>query len=1201
MKKHILILILLFTIAKVPVALASHIMGGEVTYNFNGIVNGQASFTLNFQMYVDRTPPSQFPSGNQESINIGIYNADNNTLITTRFLQSSLQDINPPLPPGCNISGGLAQVTLNTYTTTLSLPVTVNGYKVIYIRCCRNNTILNLVNPDINGTTFLTIIPSPLLRNSSPRFTDLAVPYMCARDTTTIINNAFDPDGDRLIYSFVRPYSGGGTQPGTVEPPHGFNFQEPQFMQFQQGHTLEQPFGPGSFAFIDASTGVTQYYAPNPGAYVITMEIKEFRRLPNGNEVYLGSTRREIQILVRDCMVNNSPRNISSGRTATNTYEYEVVEGQTLQFQVRATDQDNNNVRITASSRILDGSGGYTGPRAAFNNSSGIGSATSSFTWNTQCGMAGTYYMNVKIEDDGCPPKTTPSVYIIHIRPYQFMGGITGPDLVCGNAGNTTYSVLELPGAYTWSVRGGTITSQANSNSVVVRWDSSAASHNLKVVNVLNGICSDSVSKDIQVSFVAPIVASANQTSICTGGNTTLQANGNFTRVAWSPAAGISNPSATQVTVAPTQSTTYYVQGIDALGCISTDSVVVTVSPQPQLPVIIGTRVACPNSNNTLSYRVSSPQPGVTYQWQVNGGTTTTTTGNSIAVRWGNTSSTASVSVVATTSQGCQGETVHFPVIVNQLLKPSTPTGPTEFCSNEGTLQVEYILPVATEGSGYEWGIQGGTISSGQGTDRILVNWLGAGSGKLWIQEVVNNTLCFGISDTLNVTILQSPDHTLPITGNFSQCEFGVESTYSLAGQEESTYLWSISPATEILSGQGTPSITVNWGASGTYTIRVLETTVLGCVGTTIDSTFTVNPLPQTSANGNNFSICPETTGQRSYQTSQTMPGSTFRWEISGGTITSGQGSSAVQVNWEPGTGRSLSVVETSLYGCEGSLVFFPLVTDNSGILLRSVSTVKENDKEILIKWRLVNAANLPGNLVIYKKRYNAPESEWVVLANVPKSDSVYQYPEPATSEQSFQYMIEGQNLCGFPVRSRVHNTILLTGAATETETVQLSTLGWNPYMDWETGVNHYELQRTIDSDPSFLERTQLSATTLNFESNNGAEAFQHCYRVYAHSTENNEASLSNLLCLDFENQLRFYNIITPNGDNLNETWNIDNVQLYGNNEVVIFNRLGKEVYRMRNYDNTWNASGLSSGVYFFSFTSDRTPRGLKGHITVMR
>ncbi|MFC5269210.1 gliding motility-associated C-terminal domain-containing protein [Adhaeribacter terreus] len=63
-----------------------------------------------------------------------------------------------------------------------------------------------------------------------------------------------------------------------------------------------------------------------------------------------------------------------------------------------------------------------------------------------------------------------------------------------------------------------------------------------------------------------------------------------------------------------------------------------------------------------------------------------------------------------------------------------------------------------------------------------------------------------------------------------------------------------------------------------------------------------------------------------------------------------------------------------------------------------------------------------------------------------------------------------------------------------------------------------------------------------------------------------------------------FYNIITPNGDKLNDAFVIQNLKWYAENELKIYNRWGVEVFRKRNYKNNWQAEELSSGVYFYRF-----------------
>ena len=57
---------------------------------------------------------------------------------------------------------------------------------------------------------------------------------------------------------------------------------------------------------------------------------------------------------------------------------------------------------------------------------------------------------------------------------------------------------------------------------------------------------------------------------------------------------------------------------------------------------------------------------------------------------------------------------------------------------------------------------------------------------------------------------------------------------------------------------------------------------------------------------------------------------------------------------------------------------------------------------------------------------------------------------------------------------------------------------------------------------------------------------------------------------------IRPFTIITPNGDNLNDTFVIEGIETIPGNELFIYNRWGVEVFSMRNYDNSFN--GVSNG-----------------------
>lgn len=68
------------------------------------------------------------------------------------------------------------------------------------------------------------------------------------------------------------------------------------------------------------------------------------------------------------------------------------------------------------------------------------------------------------------------------------------------------------------------------------------------------------------------------------------------------------------------------------------------------------------------------------------------------------------------------------------------------------------------------------------------------------------------------------------------------------------------------------------------------------------------------------------------------------------------------------------------------------------------------------------------------------------------------------------------------------------------------------------------------------------------------------------------------------------YNGFTPDGDGINDTWIIENIENYPTNTVSIFNRWGNKVWNTSNYDNgqnKWdgknnNGAELTSGTYFY-------------------
>lgn len=74
---------------------------------------------------------------------------------------------------------------------------------------------------------------------------------------------------------------------------------------------------------------------------------------------------------------------------------------------------------------------------------------------------------------------------------------------------------------------------------------------------------------------------------------------------------------------------------------------------------------------------------------------------------------------------------------------------------------------------------------------------------------------------------------------------------------------------------------------------------------------------------------------------------------------------------------------------------------------------------------------------------------------------------------------------------------------------------------------------------------------------------------------------------------LKFYSGITPNGDDVNDVWWVDNIDQFPENTVQIYNRWGTEVWFEKNYDNiniVWEGTTgnkgegdqMADGTYFY-------------------
>lgn len=79
-------------------------------------------------------------------------------------------------------------------------------------------------------------------------------------------------------------------------------------------------------------------------------------------------------------------------------------------------------------------------------------------------------------------------------------------------------------------------------------------------------------------------------------------------------------------------------------------------------------------------------------------------------------------------------------------------------------------------------------------------------------------------------------------------------------------------------------------------------------------------------------------------------------------------------------------------------------------------------------------------------------------------------------------------------------------------------------------------------------------------------------------------------------------NVMTPNGDGINDNLIFKFADYFDNNKLVVYDRWGIKVFESDNYKNDWNGGKLLEGTYFWVLTPTTTPQGpFKGFVLLLR
>jgi hypothetical protein len=181
----------------------------------------------------------------------------------------------------------------HTYLDTITLPSAQTDWVFSWNGNARNAGIDNIATTaggtQPQGSIYIEAGLNNLTKynNSTPRFDEPALPYICVNQPSTYLNRPSDPNNDSLRIYGQTPLAGANT---------------PYFYRTDGGRTYSalDPVGsvPGTTYYVDSFTGAANFTAANPNKVVLAFRCDEYER---GTGIPLGYTMRDVQISMFAC------------------------------------------------------------------------------------------------------------------------------------------------------------------------------------------------------------------------------------------------------------------------------------------------------------------------------------------------------------------------------------------------------------------------------------------------------------------------------------------------------------------------------------------------------------------------------------------------------------------------------------------------------------------------------------------------------------------------------------------------------------------------------------------------------------------------------------------------------------------------------------------------------------------------------------
>ncbi len=599
------------------------------------------------------------------------------------------------------------------------------------------------------------------------------------------------------------------------------------------------------------------------------------------------------------------------------------------------TVEAGNNFTITCSSNAsgsIIGMPSVTGVSYSWSPSTGLSSASISNP-NANPSSTITYTLTATDNSSGCSASDQVTVTVNTAPPIANAGTDFTKTCVQNPNGAPVGDVSVAGVTYSWSPTTGLSASNVSNPTAN---PSVTSTYTVTATNTANGCtATDQVIVTVDNSF--PTVNGGADQVVCEGGSVTLTASG-ADQYNWSN--GIINGNS----FVPTTTTTYTVTGTDlSTGCVSTDQVLVTVNPIPNVNALTN-QVIC-NGTLTSPISFSGSVSGTIYSWTnsvTSIGLAASGQGNIAAFNATNATNSVAASTLTVTPSftnlglTCTGTSESMTITVNPTPQVN-PINNQGVCVGSNTNAVNFASAFGVNPTTYNWTNSNAAIGIGVSGTGNIPSFVGTNStttpinGSFQVTPSFTNqsVTCNGTPQTFLITV--NPTPTVIDPNNIVVCNNGNVPQIDFTGSNASAiYAWSNDNTSINLPATGSNSISTfpttnltNSPITATITVTPSLTNAgITCTGASENFTITVNPTPTVDPLTSQAWCVGSPTSSVTFNSTLNVAGTSYSWTNSNPAIglgTNGNGDINSFVTTNPGN--------TPL---SGTITVTPSVTLNS-------------------------------------------------------------------------------------------------------------------------------------------------------------------------------------------------------------------------------------------------------------------------------